>query len=122
MGKMNSRVLWYTHAEATYQFGAHQIDTHQLDTVTVTPISRLVGLRWSGGGWLWQFPLAVEVTTGTQQQRLRVSNVTRDTILALYAGAMLVVLALWLFQRANGKMNRSVNQQMGRQIEGRRAR
>lgn len=70
----------------------------QVGTRTLTPRSRVVGLRWAQGGWLWQFPVAVEVTedgtAGGAVQRLPIVDGTRWVVLAMALGT------LWLVWRA----------------------
>lgn len=34
---------------------------HRQGNISVTPLARAVGLRWRHGGWLWTFPVAIEV-------------------------------------------------------------
>ncbi|MCC6453374.1 MAG: hypothetical protein IT328_00375 [Caldilineaceae bacterium] len=74
--------------------------THQIGSYTITPVMRSVGLRWPNGGWLWQFPLAVEVAEedGTQQQ-LPIADPTRSAVWFLYTLLLLfavaTLFALW---------------------------
>lgn len=75
--------IWHSHATATHQIGAR----------TVTPIAQSIGLRWPGGGWLWQFPLAVEVVEGKATTRLPVPDPTR-TIVWFLAALILVFVAI----------------------------
>ncbi len=84
--------IWQRHATPTQQIGSY----------TLTPIMQSVGLRWRNGGWLWQFPLAVEVVeedTGAQQ-RLPIADPTRSAVWFLYTLLLLLIIAtglsLWL--------------------------
>lgn len=78
--------------------------THEINSMNVTPIAHSIGLRWQGersqGGWLWQFPRAVEVENvreGTSQ-RLPIFDITRIGVWLFYALSLLLVIfsvALW---------------------------
>ena len=48
---MNRFWIWRTYSAPTEEIGSYRI----------TPVAQLIGLKWRGGGWLWQFPIAVEV-------------------------------------------------------------
>lgn len=93
--------IWRSHADITHQIGARR----------VTPLAQSIGLRWPGGGWLWQFPLAVEIEDEVgSSQRLLIPDPTRTTVLFL-AGVALVVLfvttlSLWQ-SRQRAKQKRS---------------
>jgi hypothetical protein len=66
--------------------------THQIGTQRVTPFVQSIGLRWPRGGWLWQFPLAVEVAdqrTG-EQRRVPIHDSTRITVWFIYALTLVV--------------------------------
>jgi hypothetical protein len=87
--------IWRSHANTTHQIGAQNI----------TPITQTIGLRWPGGGWLWQYPLAVEVddeTDGTQR-RLPIPDPTRVVVWFLVAMALVTLFAaaltLWRSRR-----------------------
>lgn len=91
---MNRFWIWRTHAAPTAQIGSH----------TVTPIAQLIGVRWPGiggisVGWLWQFPLAVEVETDGDYQRLPIPNLTRTVLWLLYTLTAIAIgfsiLILW---------------------------
>jgi hypothetical protein len=77
--------IWRSHANITHQIGARSI----------TPVVQSVGLRWPGGGWLWQYPLAVEVEDkidGTQR-RLPIPDPTRMIVWFLCALALVTLFA-----------------------------
>ena len=80
---MNRFWIWHKHAAPAAQIGAHRL----------TPIAQLIGVRLPsiGGiqaGWLWQFPLAVEVETEGgiegERQYLPIPNLTRTVLWLLY--------------------------------------
>lgn len=74
--------IWRSHSDITRAIGSRAI----------TPISQSIGVRWERGGWLWQFPLAVEVENvddGTQT-RLPISDPTR-TLVWLFSALTLAI-------------------------------
>jgi hypothetical protein len=81
--------IWRSYTTATQQIGSRAI----------TPVVQSVGLRWPGGGWLWQFPLAVEIVDEDEgtQQRLPIPDLTRSVVWFLYALALIVIFATTLF-------------------------
>jgi hypothetical protein len=69
--------------------------THLIGAQRVTPFVQSIGLRWPRGGWLWQFPLAVEVEnqrTG-EQWRVPIYDATRTTLWFIYALTLVIVFA-----------------------------
>lgn len=68
---------------------------HQIGAYTITPVVQSVGLRWPNGGWLWQFPLAVEVVEDDngRQQRLPIADPTRTAVWFLYTLILLLIVA-----------------------------
>lgn len=70
--------------------------THHIGTQRVTPVAQSVGLRWRGGGWLWQFPLAVHVEdmeTGAEK-RVSIPDTTRTLLWLLYALTVTITLKI----------------------------
>jgi hypothetical protein len=87
--------IWRSHATGTYQIGLQN----------VTPVVQSIGLRWPGGGWLWQFPLAIEIEDerdGTQS-RLPIPDLTRIAVWFLVGLALTLLFAtalgLWRSRR-----------------------
>ncbi len=83
--------IWRSHADRTHPIGSQSI----------TPVVQSIGLRWPGGGWLWQYPLAIEVENtedGTHKQ-LPIPDPTRTVVWFLSALALVIVftagLTLW---------------------------
>lgn len=77
--------IWHSHSNITYQIGSQSI----------TPVTQSIGMRADWGGWLWQFPLAVEVEDvedGTQT-RLPIPDPTRALVWFLSALTLLLALA-----------------------------
>lgn len=66
----------------------------------VTPYARTVGARWSGGGWLWSFPVAVEAVTGDQVEKQTIVDTTRLLLIVLWFGT---ALAIWSARRSRRK-------------------
>lgn len=77
----------------------YAIPSHEIGPHTLTPIVQLVGMRWPGGGWLWQFPLAVEVATVEEdqgvEQRLPVPDPTRTVVWFLYGLALVLTIVMF---------------------------
>jgi hypothetical protein len=79
-------MIWRREASRTHRIGAH----------TLTPVAQSIGIKWRGGGWLWQFPLAVEVEDeqGGASTRLPVPDPTRTVVWLLTALTVVVVCAM----------------------------
>jgi hypothetical protein len=72
----------------------HATRTHQIGSQRITPVVQSIGLRWRGGGWLWQFPLAIDLqdeTTGTQEH-VPVPDPTRMILWFLYTLTFVVII------------------------------
>jgi len=90
--------IWRSHAGVSQHIGSR----------TVTPVFRSIGLHWPGGGWLWQFPLAVEVKDESNgaQQRLPIPDPTRAAIWLLLALALVTVFVMTRSRRRNQALGR----------------
>lgn len=79
--------------------------THHIGSRTVTPIVQSIGLRWPGGGWIWEFPLAIDVEDNLEKekdgasQRLPIPDPTRTVVWFLSALTLFVVVATVLTVR-----------------------
>ena len=68
--------------------------------ITVTPQSQALTLRWPGGGWVWNRPIAVLVERGGNVERVPIIDVTRMAQVGLYGlGLCLTVLTLLVSAR-----------------------
>jgi hypothetical protein len=68
--------------------------------ITVTPQSQALTLRWPGGGWVWNRPIAVLVERGGNAERVPIIDVTRMAQVGLYGlGLCLTVLTLLVSAR-----------------------
>ena len=68
--------------------------------ITVTPQSQALTLRWRGGGWVWNRPVAVLVERGGDVERVPITDVTRMAQVGLYGlGLCLTVLSFLVFTR-----------------------
>ena len=90
----------------------HATTTHHIGTQRVTPVAQSIGLRWRGGGWLWQFPLAVhveDVETGAEK-RIPIPDTTRTLLWLLYALTFTITLTIIFsaFMRRRNTRSRKV--------------
>ena len=68
--------------------------------ITVTPQSQALTLRWRGGGWVWNRPVAVLVEREGDSERIPIIDVTRMAQVGLYGlGLCLTVLTLLVSAR-----------------------
>jgi len=74
----------------------------QVGDRTITLQSKAVSVRWPGGGWVWNRPVAAVVERDGVVERIPIVDVTRLAILALVGGtALLWLLALSLSKAKN---------------------
>jgi hypothetical protein len=59
-------------------------------TRQVTPVARVARVRWPGGGFEWQRPVAVEVREGDETRRIPIRDETRRAL----GGIVLAVVAV----------------------------
>lgn len=64
--------------------------------ITVTPQAQALTLRWHGGGWVWNRPVAVLVERGGSVERIPIIDITRIAQAGLFGlGLCLTVLTLF---------------------------
>jgi len=74
----------------------------QVGDRTITLQSKAVSVRWPGGGWVWNRPVAAVVERDGVVERIPIVDVTRLAILALVGGtALLWLVALSLSKAKN---------------------
>ncbi len=78
-------------SEVTWIWQRSPGPTVRTGDAVVTPIARSVGVRWPSGGWVWSFPVAVEVATGDTVETQAIVDVTRVLLIALWFGTALAV-------------------------------
>lgn len=74
--------------------------THRQGNISVTPVARAIGLRRRKGGWLWLFPVAVEVrrhhirpwAKEEKPARLPIVDVTRLLLILFVVGTLVALL------------------------------
>ena len=57
--------------------------------VTVTPVSRVLTVRWPSGAWVWNRPVSIEVRRGGHTERIALVDVTRLIQLSLLGLAVI---------------------------------
>lgn len=60
----------------------------------VIPLTRVVKLRWPGGGLNWHRPAAIELQQGQSQQKLPIKNATSRAISTIVLTALALTLGL----------------------------
>ena len=63
----------------------------------VVPFTRVVKLRWPGGGLNWNLPAAIELQQGQSRQKLPIRNATRLTIFTIALSGLAITLGLSSF-------------------------
>lgn len=51
---------------------------------TITPQSQVIGIRWPGGGWVWNEPIGVQVEHDGQTEHYPIINLTRFIQIVLH--------------------------------------
>lgn len=90
--------IWRSQPAAPYQIGARRI----------TPVVQSIGLRWPNGGWLWQFPLAIDVADEAESEpkRLPIPDTTRTVVWFLAALTVVAAIIMLLTMRRTRRQNR----------------
>ena len=63
--------------------------------VTLTPQAQSLSVRWPGGGWVWNRPLAAVVTRGDQEDRIPIVDVTRIAQIVMLGITLACALLMW---------------------------
>ncbi|MFN8488800.1 MAG: hypothetical protein U0350_14455 [Caldilineaceae bacterium] len=63
---------------------------------TITPLAQALTIRWSGGGFVWNRPVALLVNRNGQREQISILDVTRLVQLILFTSAVLLGLILLL--------------------------
>lgn len=69
---------------------------------TVTPQSRVLTVRWPGGGWVWNRPVAVQVEKNGQVSRLPILDITRIAQIGFLAISLTVGIVAFVVRFARG--------------------
>ncbi|MGD8398023.1 MAG: hypothetical protein PVG11_04145 [Anaerolineae bacterium] len=88
-----------------------QIETHtgeavKAGDVEVIPESQALTLRWPGGGFVWNRPLAVRVKHGDQEERVPIVDITRVSQVALLTLIAVLSAVVLLRSIQNGRSQR----------------
>lgn len=63
---------------------------------TITPQSQVIGMRWPGGGWVWNEPIGIQVERGGQTEHHPIINLTRVIQIFLHVFTVLFLILLWV--------------------------
>ena len=61
---------------------------------TLTPQAQALGIRWPGGGFVWNRPTGLRVSDGARTEFLAITDVTRTAVWVLLAIAALALAAM----------------------------
>ena len=88
--------------EKLFQVQAHSGEPVTLGEVTVTPQSQALTLRWPGGGFVWNRPLAILVERGQGAERIPIVDITlvaQAALLGLTLAFSVAILILSVLRR-----------------------
>jgi len=79
-----------------------QVNTTRGEPITtrygqIVPLTRVVKLRWPGGGLNWNRPAAIELQQGQSQQKLPIKNATSRAIFTVGLTGLAITLGLSSF-------------------------
>ena len=79
-----------------------QVHTSRGEPITtrygqIVPLTRVVKVRWPGGGLNWNRPAAIELQQGQTQQKLPIKNATSRTIFTIVLTGLAITLGLSSF-------------------------
>ena len=63
----------------------------------IVPLTRVVKVRWPGGGLNWNRPAAIELQQGQAQQKLPIKNATSRAIFTIVLTGLTITLGLSSF-------------------------
>ncbi len=72
-----------------FQLGRRTSEPVRVDQTLLTYESLVLLLRWPGGGWVWNWPLAVHVDREGKTERIFIVDVTRLAQIALIKATVL---------------------------------
>jgi hypothetical protein len=82
MSEPNGRFRWETDSGEPVTVG----------DLTVTPQSQALTIRWPGGGWSWNRPVALVVERDQRSERIPIVDVTRAAQLGVLVFGLVVGL------------------------------
>jgi hypothetical protein len=82
------------------------VDDVNGDQIVITPISHAFVVRWTGGGWILNLPLAVTVYQNNMVRYLPIRDVTRLAQILLIKLAVLFIGVGLIWGRADRKTKR----------------
>ncbi|MFL5627879.1 MAG: hypothetical protein ACJ788_20050, partial [Ktedonobacteraceae bacterium] len=65
----------------------------------VTPIGRLIRIVWPGGGFVWHYPVAIEVQQQGIMRRMPIRNVTRRAMITIFLTGLAIATLVRLRTR-----------------------
>ena len=73
----------------------------------ITPVARVISMRWPGGGFTWNRPVAIEVRQGGTVRRLPIHDMTtRVTLTIVLSGLALSALIARFFVKRRTQHDR----------------
>ena len=91
------------HTERPFSWETSSGERATVGDISVTPESKALTVRWPGGGWVWNRPVAVLVERGEEKERIPIVDVTRVAQLALYGLGLafaVIGLVVWAWERS----------------------
>lgn len=73
-----------------------------VDETSVIPQSRVLTVRWPGGGWVWNRPVAVLVEKNGQVSRLPILDITRMAQIGFLFFSFVIGIVTLLLRFARG--------------------
>lgn len=73
----------------------------------ITPVGRVLQIRWPGGGYTRHRPLAVEIRQGDEVSRLPISDVTMRSIIVIALTGLASIAFVSVWRRGINKQRRN---------------